>query len=142
MDAKTLFRSAVEHTARPDTRQAFHALERNMTAFGALGAAALLAVIVVSSTGPSVNTFMWVRAALLPAVAVLMHRMSGSASRGAQRAFDRVRTIVDIMPIAIIGVDLVPGACPPWYAGVQAVCMLPVIVAAFLTHGPALGRRS
>ncbi|MEU0632315.1 hypothetical protein [Streptomyces sp. NPDC005989] len=43
-----------------------------------------------------------------------------------------------IMPIAIIGVDLIPGVCPPWYAVTQAVCMVPVIRVAFITRGSAL----
>ncbi|MET7447577.1 MULTISPECIES: hypothetical protein [unclassified Streptomyces] len=46
--------------------------------------------------------------------------------------------LVVIMPIAIIGVDLIPGVCPPWYAVMQVVCMLPVIRVAFVIRGSAL----
>ncbi|MEU9060671.1 hypothetical protein AB0D13_17925 [Streptomyces sp. NPDC048430] len=42
------------------------------------------------------------------------------------------------MPVAIIGVDLIPGVCPPWYAVTHVVCMLPVIRVALLTRGSAL----
>lgn len=42
------------------------------------------------------------------------------------------------MPIAIVGVDLIPGVCPRWYAAMQVVCMLPVVRAAFAVRGSAL----
>ncbi|MGW7820794.1 hypothetical protein ACWGLF_22305 [Streptomyces puniciscabiei] len=71
-------------------------------------------------------------------VAVLIHRMTGSASRGSRRAFERVRALAVIMPIAITVVDLIPGICPPWYAVMQVVRMLPVIRVAFITRGSAL----
>ncbi|WP_399931540.1 hypothetical protein [Streptomyces kanamyceticus] len=122
----------------PRTRGAFDTAQSGIKVFGALSAAALLAVIAVSVGGHMVNTFMWVRAVLLPVVAVLMYRMTGSASRGSRRAFERVRALAVIMPIAIIGVDLIPGVCPPWYAVMQVVCVLPVIGVARTTRGSAL----
>ncbi|MEV5978118.1 hypothetical protein [Streptomyces sp. NPDC052114] len=119
-------------------QEAFDMAKNTVKVYGALSAVALLAVIAVSTSGHTVNTFMWVRAALLPAVAVLIHRMTVSASRGSRRAFDRVSALAVIMPIAIIGVDLIPGVCPPWYAVMQAVCMLPIIRVAFIIRGSAL----
>jgi hypothetical protein len=99
---------------------------------------ALLAVVAVAVSGHTVNTFMWVRAALLPVLAVLIHRMTASASRGSLRAFARVRALTVIMPISIVGVDLVPGVCPHGYAGMQALCMLPVVLVAVTVRGSAL----
>ncbi|WP_030571456.1 hypothetical protein [Streptomyces aureocirculatus] len=122
----------------PRAQEAFATANNSVKVYGALGAVALLAVVVVSTSGHMVNTFMWVRAVLLPVVAVLLHRMTVSASRGSQRAFERVSALAVIMPIAIIGVDLVPGVCPPWYAVTQAVCILPVVRVAFITRGSAL----
>ncbi|MFB6871587.1 hypothetical protein [Streptomyces sp. NPDC056323] len=46
----------------------------SITVYGALGAIAFLAVAVAASSGHMVNTFMWVRAVLLPVAAVLIHR--------------------------------------------------------------------
>jgi hypothetical protein len=43
------------------------------------------------------------------------------------------------MPLAIVGIDLIPGVCPPWYAVMQAVCMLPLVPVAFITCRSALG---
>jgi hypothetical protein len=122
----------------PGAREALAAARSGITLYGALGCAALVAVAALAGAGQPVNTFMWVRAVLLPVVAVLLHRMTGAASHGSRRAFDRVSTLTAIMPVAIIGVDLIPGICPLWYAAAQAVCMLPVVRVAFLTRGPAL----
>ncbi|MGK5627074.1 hypothetical protein [Streptomyces sp. URMC 123] len=123
---------------RPRVQGAFGTAKSSIKVYGVLGAVALLAVVAVSSGGHMVNTFMWVRAVLLPMVAVLIHRMTVSASHGSRRAFERVRALAVIMPIAIIGVDLIPGVCPPWYAVTQVVCMLPVVRVAFITRGSAL----
>ncbi|MFF3736315.1 hypothetical protein [Streptomyces sp. NPDC002566] len=122
----------------PRTQGAFDTAKSSIKVYGALSATALFAVIAVSVSGDTANTFMWIRAVLLPVVAVLVYRMTGSASRGSRRAFERVRALTVVMPIAIIGVDLIPGVCPPWYAVMQVVCMLPVIRVAFVTRGPAL----
>jgi hypothetical protein len=85
-----------------------------------------------------VNTFMWVRAVLLPVVAVLIYRMTVSGSRGSRRAFERVSVLALIISIAIIGIDLIPGVCPLWYAVTQIVCMLPVIRVAVTTRSSVL----
>ncbi|MFD5140487.1 hypothetical protein ACFWMX_30280 [Streptomyces sp. NPDC058378] len=130
--------SSAAHHAAPHARQALGTAKSGIKVCGALGAAALLAVIVVASIGHTVNSFMWVRAVLLPVAAVLIHRLTVSASRGSRRAFERVSALVVIMPIAIIGGDLIPGVCPPWYAVMQVVCMLPVIRVAFVIRGSAL----
>ncbi|MFD0021659.1 hypothetical protein [Streptomyces sp. NPDC058382] len=122
----------------PLARGAFATAKNSVKIYGALGAVALPAVLAVWGSGHSVNTFMWVRAILLPLVAVLIHRLTDAASRGSRRAFERVSTLAVIMPVAIIGVDLIPGVCPPWYAAMQAVCMLPVIRLALVTRGRAL----
>ncbi|MDH6704050.1 cytochrome bd-type quinol oxidase subunit 2 [Kitasatospora sp. MAA19] len=128
--------AALLHDSR--TRQAFGTVRNSITVYGALGGAALLAVVAVAVDGHLVNTFMWVRAVLLPVVAVLVHRLAGSAARGSRRAFERLSALTLIMPIAIVGVDLIPGVCPRWYAAIQVVCMLPVVRAAFAVRGSAL----
>ncbi|MFF8378188.1 hypothetical protein ACF07V_18905 [Streptomyces sp. NPDC015661] len=120
------------------TRRAFGTATTSVKIFGALAALSLLTVAVVAGNGHQVNTFMWVRAVLLPLVALLVHRLTVSASRGSRRSFERVRGLAVVLPVAIIGVDLIPGVCPPWYAVMQTLCMLPVIRLALLTRGPAL----
>lgn len=120
-----------------ETRTAFSRSEKSIKAYVVLSACALVAVVAVASAGQPVNTFMWVRAVLLPVVAVLMHRMAVAAARGSRRAAERVRTLAVVMPVAIVAVDLIPGVCPPWYTATQIVCMLPVIRVAFLTRTAA-----
>ena len=123
----------------PRTQHAFTTAKRSITVYGALTALGLVTTIVAAGSGHPVNTFMWVRAVLLPAVAVLLYRMTVSASRGSRRAFERVRTLAVLMPLAIVGIDLFPGVCPPWYAVMQAVCMLPIVQVAFIIRRSALG---
>lgn len=122
----------------PAARQALDSARTSVRLYGVLGAAALVAVAAVAATGHTVNTFMWVRAALLPVIAYVVLRVLAAAARGSRRAFERVSALAVIMPVAIIGVDLIPGVCPPWYAVVQTLCVLPVIRVAFLTRGAAL----
>ncbi|MFI2077252.1 MULTISPECIES: hypothetical protein [Streptomyces] len=138
METNTRTMTGTAHLNSPRAQGAFGTAEISIKVYGALSTAALVAVIAVSSSGHMVNTFMWVRAVLLPVVAVLIHRLTVSASRGSRRAFERVSALAVIMPIAIIGVDLIPGVCPPWYAVMQTVCMLPVVRVAFITRGSAL----
>ncbi|MFG2116972.1 hypothetical protein ACGFRB_30770 [Streptomyces sp. NPDC048718] len=112
--------------------------QRCVVLFGALGCAALAGVAAVAGTGHPVNTFMWVRAVLLPLVALVVHRTAAAAARGSHRAFDRLRTLSAVLPVAIVGVDLIPGVCPPWYTAAQTVCVLPVAAVAYPTRRPAL----
>ncbi|UQI45978.1 hypothetical protein M1P56_17815 [Streptomyces sp. HU2014] len=118
-------------------QEALGAARNSIRLYGGLGALALLAVVAVAGSGHTVNTFMGVRAVLLPVAAVLLHRLATAASRGSRRAYERVRALTLILPVAIVGVDLIPGICPPWYAVTQAVCMVPVVRAAVLLRGRA-----
>lgn len=138
MQTNTNIPPAAAYLDRPETRRAFRTVTSSITVYATLSTAALLAVIAVSSSGHLVNTFMWVRAVLLPVAAPLIYQIAVSASRGSRRAFERVAALTVIMPIAIIGIDGIPGICPPWYAVLQVVCMLPIIRIAFIIRGPAL----
>ncbi|MDI2128739.1 hypothetical protein [Yinghuangia seranimata] len=140
METNTATATATEATrvTDPRTQSAFATATTSIKIYGALTAAALLAVIAVAASGHMVNTFMWVRACLLPAVTLLFHRLTVSASRGSRRAFERISAISVIIPIAIIGVDVIPGVCPPWYAAMQTLCMLPVVAVAVITRSAPL----
>lgn len=116
-------------------------LSKAVKLYAGLSTAALVAVIAVSSSGHTVNTFMWVRAILLPVVAVPLYWTAVLASRGSRRAFERLRAVAFVMPVAIIGVDLIPGVCPAWYTAIQVACMVPVLyVALILRRATARGR--
>ncbi|MFF1561856.1 hypothetical protein [Streptomyces sp. NPDC058279] len=122
----------------PGVQAAFGATRVGVKVYGAVTAAALVVVIAVAGTGHMVNPFMWVRAILLPLIAVLLHRLSVSASQGSRRSYERLRGISVVFPIAIVGVDLIPGVCPWWYAAMQTLCVLPVIRVAFTMRGTTL----
>lgn len=130
--------TATAHLDTPPAQSAFGAAKNSIKVYGALGALSLAAVVAVAGSGHTVNTFMWVRAILLPVVAVPLHRLTVAASRGSRRAFERVSALAVVMPVAVVGVDLIPGVCPHWYAAMQVVCVLPVVRVALLTRGSAL----
>ncbi|MFG2621281.1 hypothetical protein ACGFXC_27065 [Streptomyces sp. NPDC048507] len=122
----------------PGVRAAFGRVRAAVKVYGVLTSAALLTVVAVAGTGHLVNPFMWIRAILLPLVAVLLHRLARSAAGGARRPFERLRGVSAVFPVAIVGVDLIPGVCPWWYAALQALCVLPVARVALTLRGAAL----
>ncbi|MFB6614109.1 hypothetical protein ACFCV9_07815 [Streptomyces sp. NPDC056367] len=138
METKTNTTTGPAFLDDPRIQGSFASAQRSIGLYGALTAAALTAVVVVAACGHTVNGFMWVRAVLPPLIILLIHRMTVSVAGGSRRAFERLSGLTVVMPIAIIGVDFVPGVCPLWYALMQSVCMLPVIHLAFLTRGSAL----
>ncbi|GAA2324683.1 hypothetical protein GCM10010149_92630 [Nonomuraea roseoviolacea subsp. roseoviolacea] len=126
------------HLGDARTQEAFATVKKCVTLFGAVSAIVLGVVAVMAFTGHEATSFMWIRGAVLLAIAPLLHRMTVRASEGSSKAFDRVRTLSTIMPIAIIGVDLIPGLCPAWYAVLQGLSALALVGVAFVTRGSAL----
>lgn len=122
----------------PRTEEAFDTVRKCVKLYGAVCAITLGTAAVVAISGATVTTFMWVRSVLLLAIAPVIYRMVVRAAEGARSSFERVRTLTLIMPIAIVAVDLIPGVCPAWYAGMQAISALALIGAACLTRGSAL----
>ena len=118
--------------------EAFATVNKCVWLFGIISAIVLATVTVMAFAGHTVTPFMWVRGAILLAAAPLLHRMAGRASQGSARDFDRLRTLTAISPIALIGVDLIPGLCPAWYAVLQSLSALALIGVAALTRGAAL----
>ncbi|RKS97083.1 hypothetical protein BX286_6894 [Streptomyces sp. 3211.6] len=122
----------------PAAQTAFATTRTAVKVYAALSTAALLAVVAVASTGHMVNPFMWTRAVLLPFIAVLLHRLTLATAHGSRRAYDRLRTLTVVFPIAITGVDLIPGVCPWWYAALQTACVLPPLRIALTMRTPPL----
>ncbi|MGK5551889.1 hypothetical protein ACSNOI_09775 [Actinomadura kijaniata] len=120
----------------PRIRKSFDTARRCVTVYGVVCAVTLATVAALALGGGTTTTFMWVRAVILLAAAPVLHRMVTRAARGARRSFERVRAVAVILPIAIVGVDLVPGVCPAWYAAMQAVGALPLAGVAFLVNRP------
>lgn len=126
------------HFNHPRTQRAFGRTKMLVAAYGALSAAVLVTVVVRAFTQQTVTSFMWGRSAGVLASAAVVHWLTVLASRGARWAYLRVRIIAIIMPVAIIGVDLIPGICPAWFAMSQALCALPLAAAAFISNGSGL----
>lgn len=128
-------------TANPGNsrvQDAFDRMRKCITLFGAVSAVVLGTVAVVAFTGHGTTSFLWVRGAVLLALAPLLHRFTVRAQGGSYKAFERVRTLSAVMPVAIIGVDLIPGLCPPWYGVLQGLSAPALIGVAVLTRGSAL----
>ncbi len=100
--------------------------------FGVVNVIVLAVLIVSWAAGGSTSTFMWVRAVILLAVTPLLLVLIRSARRGSQSAVDRVRLVSTVLPVAIVVVDLIPGVCPAWYAGMQGVGALALVPVAVL----------
>ncbi|WP_327090215.1 hypothetical protein OIE66_06225 [Nonomuraea sp. NBC_01738] len=119
----------------------FATVKKCIALYGAVNAIVLGVVAVMAFTGHEATSFMWVRGAILLAVTPLIHRLAVRASEGSAKALDRLRTLSAVLPIAIIGVDLIPGLCPAWYAVLQGLSALALAGVAFLTRGSAFARR-
>ncbi|GAB7181844.1 hypothetical protein ATKI12_1675 [Kitasatospora sp. Ki12] len=120
------------------TQSTFTTIKKCVVLFGAVSAIVLGTVAVTAFTGHEATPFMWIRAVILLGAAPLVHRMVSQAAAGSYRAFDRVRTLARVMPVAVIGVDLIPGLCPAWYVVLQGLSALALVAVAVLTHGSAL----
>lgn len=121
-----------------DVRKAFDTVRKCIVIFGVVGAIVVATLMVIAVTHGSVSTFMWVRAALLLAITPLFSRMVAHAAKRQRKAYERLRTVTLILPIAIIVVDVIPGVCPIWYAAMQAVSAVPLIAIAVITRRGAL----
>ncbi len=126
---------ATAHLNGGRTEEAFDMAKKCVTLYGMICGITLATVAVVTIGEHTGTTFMWVRAVILLAIAPVLYRLTVRASQGARRSFERMRTVTTIMPIAIIGVDLIPGICPMWYAVMQAIGVLPLIAVAFILNG-------
>ncbi|MEU9043176.1 MULTISPECIES: hypothetical protein [unclassified Kitasatospora] len=118
--------------ATTTTQDGFTTVKTCITLFGVVSAIVLGTVAVMAFTGHETTPFMWIRGAVLLGAAPLIHRLVSRAAAGSAKAFDRVRTLVTITPIAIVGVDLIPGLCPAWYAVLQGLSALALVSAAVL----------
>ncbi|AWN31140.1 hypothetical protein [Streptomyces sp. NEAU-S7GS2] len=126
------------HLNRPHPHRAFGRVKALVAAYGALSAAVLITVVVLASTGHTVTAFMWGRSAGVLASAAVAYWLTVLASRGARGAYLRVRIISVVVPIAIVAIDMIPGALPPWFVLMQVGCALVLGATAFLVNGSGL----
>ncbi|MCX5206359.1 hypothetical protein OG897_33750 [Streptomyces sp. NBC_00237] len=122
----------------PQVHEAVATLKKSIVLYGVVSAVVLATVAVLAIGGHAVSSFMWVRSALLLAVTVLIHRMAVAVAKGSRRAYERVSALTVVLPVAIVGVDAIPGLCPPWFAVMQGVSALALVLAAVTVRGTAL----
>ncbi|MFG1957440.1 hypothetical protein [Nonomuraea sp. NPDC049028] len=131
----------METTNHPGIQRAFGKAKILVAVYGALSAAVLITVAILAITGHTVTSFMWGRSAGVLASAAVTYWLTVLAARGARGArgaFLRVRIISIVMPVAIIGVDLIPGVTTAWFAMLQATCALAIAAVAFIVNGSRL----
>ncbi|WP_158883362.1 hypothetical protein [Amycolatopsis anabasis] len=113
-------------------------VQKFVLAYGALAVVVLIAVVLLSIAGKEVTSFMWGRTGGVLASAVATYWLTVLAARGSRSAFLRVRVISVVVPIAIIAIDLIPGALPPWFIALQIAGALTLAPAAFIVNGSGL----
>lgn len=103
-------------------------LARKCVGIFAVANASVLGTLVVSAqAGGTANTFMWVRAVILLGVAGMLSWLVRRAGRGDLSALGRLRVVSTALSIAIPAIDLIPGVCPTWYAGMEGVGALALV---------------
>ncbi|WP_433476861.1 hypothetical protein ACQPZP_07250 [Spirillospora sp. CA-142024] len=123
---------------QPYVRRAFAKVKRFVAAYGALAVAVLIVDVILSIAGNELTSFMWGRTGGVLASAAVTYWLTGLAARGSRPAFVRVRIISVVVPIAIVAVDLIPGALPPWFVAMQIAAALVLAPTAFIVNGPRL----
>ncbi|MER7849728.1 hypothetical protein ABTZ03_37990 [Kitasatospora sp. NPDC096077] len=116
------------------TQEAFATVKKCVGLCGVGNAVALATVAVLAAAGHGTPSFVWIRAAILVALTPLLVRLTTRAADGDRQAFQRVRRFATVMPIAVIGVDLLPGESPVWFAAVEGLAALPLVAVAVLTR--------
>jgi hypothetical protein len=118
----------------PRTQEAFDTVKKCIKLYGLISAITLGTVAALTLTHHQTTLFQWIRATILLAISPLLYRLATRAAQGTRPSLDRLQTLTTIMPIAIIGVDLIPGLCPAWYTTTQAISALPLIAVTILTR--------
>ncbi|GAA4569265.1 hypothetical protein [Planotetraspora kaengkrachanensis] len=120
------------------TERGFGTVKTLVAVYGALSFAVLIVDVVLSVAGRELTSFMWGRTGGMLASAVVTYWLTGLAARGSRSAFLRVRIISVVAPIAIIAIDLIPGALPPWFVAMQIAGALVLAPTAFIVNGSSL----
>ncbi len=107
---------------RPAGQDRFGLAKKFVVAYGAMGAAVFGTIVALAVVDGSATGFMWTRSALVPVSAAIMYWLVTLAVKGSRRAYERARFISIIAPVALVGVDLIPGACPVWFLLLQTAC--------------------
>ncbi|MFE7118558.1 hypothetical protein ACFU99_24390 [Streptomyces sp. NPDC057654] len=125
------------NTSDPQIQQTFGTARKFVAGYGALGVVVLVVDAVLAAAGKEPTAFMWGRTGGVLASAAVAYWLTGLAARGSRSAFLRVRIISVAVPVAIVAIDLIPGALPAWFIALQIAGAAVLAPTAFLLNGPA-----
>jgi hypothetical protein len=129
----------VPEVADPRVARYFDLAKKLIVIYGVAGAILFGTLVVSVVAGGATSGFMWVRAAILLGMTPLLYLFAVRAEQGRTSSLQRLRLLTTVLPVAIIGVDLIPGVCPSWYAAIQALSALALVPIAFLTRRREIG---
>ncbi|GAB3398761.1 hypothetical protein [Amycolatopsis echigonensis] len=107
---------------RPTDRDRLVLAKGFVAAYGVVSAVVLGAIAARALSGGEVSSFMWIRSGVVVVSAAVSWWLVSAAARGSRAAYLRMRLIAIVAPVAIVGVDLIPGACPLWFLLAQTGC--------------------
>ncbi|WP_199785837.1 hypothetical protein [Amycolatopsis sp. AA4] len=120
----------METIERTAVQRPFGLVKGFVAAYGAMGAAVFGTIVALAAADGTATGFMWTRSALVPVSAAIVYWLVTLAARGSRRAYQRARLIAVVAPIALVGVDLIPGVCPLWFLLLQTACAVLLACAA------------
>ncbi|WP_409182407.1 hypothetical protein F9C11_39335 [Amycolatopsis sp. VS8301801F10] len=109
---------------RPAARDLLGLAKGFVVAYGAVSAVVLGAIAALALSGGEVSSFMWIRSGVVAVSAAVAWWLVSAAARGSRKAYERMRFVAIVAPVAIVGVDLIPGVCPLWFLLAQTGCAI------------------
>jgi hypothetical protein len=128
-------------TSQPAARDPFRAIRGLLLTYFGVGAAALVAVILLRNHPAEVNGAAWVRSIIVVGTALILLSAATLAARGHRGAFLRLRIISVVTTVAIAAIVAVPGTFPVWLKVEQACCGVIMLGVVLLANGRAARAR-
>ena len=108
-------------------------------AFAATSLAMELVLVTESVLGTAVDGAVLARCSAVLASALALLLLTVGAARGSRSAWNRVRIISVVVPLAVAVIVSIPGFLPDWVRLEQAVCGLLVLPVAVLANSRRTG---
>ncbi|RZT66235.1 hypothetical protein EV139_1666 [Leucobacter luti] len=118
----------------PKTRRAFAWIWWLLGAEVVLGVGAVVAAVVIASSGGSVPFAVWMRTVVVLGMTLTLGYFAWRAALGWRWAYQRLRLFAQIFPVVTLVMAAIPGLYPVWMVTEQIVFSLIMIgIADFLT---------
>jgi hypothetical protein len=106
-----------------------------VSAYLALCALTLVAIVVLRNDSAIVTDAVWVRATIVTLSAVLTYAFTVRASKGSKKGYLRLRIVSVVMVVAIAVIIALPGLFPTWMRIEQGVCGLLLLSVVVVING-------